>query len=103
MAEAKEVPARTELSDVLKPLTELAAMKPVQSKKALLDLIFVPTSFLRRRDWEKVRQIDPNHMGVHYAQVGMFEAARLAIYGIFLYNNVPRYVEFAKQIYDKVQ
>ena len=103
MSEAKEIPARTELSDVLKPLTELAAMKPIKSKGELLDLLFVPTSFFRRRDWDKVRQIDPRYMSLHYAQVGAFEAARAALYGLFLYHNVPRYAELAKQIYDKLQ
>ena len=103
MEEARQVPERTELSDVLKPLTDLAAMKPIKTKGALLDLLFVPTSFFRRRDWDKVRQIDPRYMGFHYAQIGTFEAGRLALYGLLLYHDVPRYAELAKQIYDKLQ
>lgn len=78
---------RKELGNVLMPLTDIAMVKPIDSKLKLFDRLFVPSSCFRMMDWRRIeenRVFNKFEYNLLYSILGITETARIGLYALAL-------------------
>jgi len=65
----------------LNEIVDSEFMKPINSALDFLDLVLIPSSYFRHKDWKRLREAKSrNEILVHEIKIGAFELIRAASY-----------------------